>query len=237
MIETSPDTRLSELQNADRNTSVSYGYTKFVKSMRFVLPLIAVALMVVVITWPEMDDKVVVIPKESLIPANEDDIGQTELLNPHFETTDKNMQPVNVTAQRALQNRENADLVKLEQPIADMKMKNGSNVHIEAVKGTYEQEAEKLFLQEDVRIKHESGYTLFAEELRVDMKTREAFSDKDVQVKGPEAHIEATGLDGNVDDGLLIFKGPAKLTLTPSDKDEKNGSAEMPNGDKVDSDE
>ena len=212
------EARLSELNALERDTSVNAGYTRFVKWMRFVLPLIAMGLMVIVVTWPEMEDKVVVIPKESLIPSDESEIGQTELLNPNFETTDKNMNPVNVTAQRALQNQENSDIVKLDGPVADMKMKNGSNVHIEAIKGTYEQEAEKLFLQEDVRIKHESGYELFAEELRVDMKTREAFSDKNVQVQGPEARIDATGLEGNVDDGLLIFKGPAKLTLTPKEK-------------------
>lgn len=228
------DTRLHELDTPTRDTSVNKQYSRFVKWMRFVLPVLAAALIVVVITWPEMEDKVVVIPKENIIPTGQTEIGQTELLNPNFETTDKNMNPVVVTAHRALQNRENSDLVKLEQPVADMKMKNGSNVHIQAVKGTYEQEAEKLFLEEDVRIKHESGYELFAEEMRVDMQTREAFSDKDVQVQGPEAHIDATGLEGNVDDGLLIFKGPAKLTLTPKDK---NASVDSENEDTVIDDE
>jgi lipopolysaccharide export system protein LptC len=228
------DSRLEELNTPERNTSVSKGYTRFVKWMRFVLPLVALGLMAVVITWPEMEDKVVIMDKEDIIPSSESDIGQTELLNPHFETTDKNQQPVNVTAARALQNQENSDIVKLEQPKADMKMKNGSNVHIQALKGTYEQEAEKLFLENDVRVKHESGYELLADELRVDMKTREAFSDKDVQVQGPEAHIEATGLQGNVDDGLLIFKGPAKLTLSPK---EKNVSEEGLKEDMVTGDE
>jgi lipopolysaccharide export system protein LptC len=205
--------RLDELKVQDRNISVNKGYTRFVKFMRYGLPILAVALVAVVVTWPEMDDKIVVVDKVDILPESQNDIGQNELLNPKFETTDAQQQPVNVTANRALQNSDNPNLVKLEKPVANLKMKDGAQVNIEALDGTYEQESEKLFLQNEVKIKHESGYELNAEELRVDMKTREAFSDKNVSIDGPDAMIEATGLEGNVDDGVLIFKGPAKLTI------------------------
>lgn len=212
------ESRLDELNATARNTSVSKGYTRFVKWMRFVLPLIALGLTAIVVTWPEMDDKITIIPKKDIIPSSGSALGQTELLNPSFETTDEYQQPVHVTAKRALQNQENPDLVRLEKPLADLKMEDGTDVHIEALEGTYEQETEKLFLQQEVKIRHESGYELRAEELRVDMQTKEAFSDKNVEVEGPEAKVEATGLEGNVGEGLLIFKGPAKLTLTPKEK-------------------
>jgi lipopolysaccharide export system protein LptC len=208
------ETRLDELHVGQRNISVNRGYTRFVKSMRYVLPILAVILTVVVITWPDMEDKIVIVQKDELIPTSESDIGENELLNPRFETTDAQNQPIHVTATRALQNQENPNLIKLENPVADLKMKNGSKVNIKALNGTYEQETEKLFLQNDVKILHESGYKLHAEELRVDMKTREAFSDKNVSIEGPDAYIEATGLEGNMNDGILIFKGPATLTIT-----------------------
>jgi lipopolysaccharide export system protein LptC len=212
------NTRLDELNVDRRHTSVNRGYTRFVKSMRFVLPILAVILTVVVITWPDMEDKIVIIQKDDLIPTSESDIGENELLSPNFQTTDAQSQPVNVTANRALQNQENPNLVKLESPIADLKMKDGSAVNIKAIDGTYEQDTEKLFLQNDVKINHESGYELQAEELRINMKTREAFSDKDVRIQGPDAQIEATGLEGNVDEGVLIFKGPATLTISKNTK-------------------
>ena len=205
--------RLDDLNNGAMNAPIGKGYSRFVKLMRFGLPFIALALMVVVITWPEMDDKIVVVQKEELIPESVNDIGENELLNPRFETTDNQNQPVNITAARALQNQENPNLVRLEIPNADLQMSNGARLNINAVEGTYEQESEKLFLQNNVRILHESGYELQAQELRVDMKTQQAFSDKDVRIDGPDAVIEATGLDGNMDEGVLVFKGPAKLTL------------------------
>lgn len=212
------ENRLEELNVIGPKATISRGYTRFVKFMRFGLPLIAVILTVVVITWPEMDDKIVIIPKGDIIPQSASDIGRNELLNPHFETTDAQQNPINVTAIRALQNQENSNLIKLDQPKAYLKMKDGSAVQLEALKGTYEQEAEKLFLQDNVIIHHESGYELQAEELRVNMQTREAFSDKNVRVIGPEAQIEATGLEANIENGILIFKGPTKLTLTPKNK-------------------
>ena len=218
MSDNRPRELLEELNVTGQKASVSRGYTRFIKYMRFILPLAALALIAVVIAWPEMEDKIVIVQKNEIIPESQTEIGENELLNPHFTTTDAQQQPVNVTAARALQNQENPDLVKLEKPNADLKMKDGSNVQIESLQGTYEQKTEKLFLQDEVKIRHESGYVLEAEELRVDMKTREAFSDKTVHVNGPEAKVVATGLEGNVENGILIFKGPATLTLTPADK-------------------
>ena len=207
--------RLDDLDVSDDQVAVvNRGYSRFVRSMRLLIPLVAVALMVVVITWPEMEDKVAIIPKETLIPQS--DMGENELLSPNFETTDAQQNPVRVTADRAVQNQDDPNLVKLDNPNADLKLKDGSGLQIEADKGVFEQEVEKLFLEQNVVLQHESGYELQAEELRVNMQSREAFSDKDVFVTGPEAKIQATGLEGNVEEGILIFKGPALLTLTPA---------------------
>lgn len=206
--------RLSDLNIQHQDTvEIKKGYSWFVKIMRLALPLVAIILIFVVIALPQMKEQLVIVPKEEIIEQTNNDIGENELLNPHFETIDSNQNPVNVTAARAVQNQDNPKLVKLDQPKADLQMADGSKVQIMAAQGTYEQETEKLFLQDNVSIKHASGYELKAEELRVDMQTREAFSDKAVQIDGPAAKINAIGLKGNVDEGTLLFKGPIKLIL------------------------
>ncbi len=210
------DKRLDQLNVSDRDSTVNTGYTRFVKYMRFILPFAALTLTVIVLTWPEMDNKVTVIPKEDIAPQTE--IGENELVNPHFKTTDAQQQPIDITAIRAIQNQENPNLIKLDKPNADLKMKDGSTIQIKADRGIYEQEVEKLFLEQNVQIHHGSGYTLFAEELRINMKTQEAFSDKTVRIKGSKAEINAKGLEGNMKEGILIFKGPATLTLNPNEK-------------------
>jgi lipopolysaccharide export system protein LptC len=207
------DGKLEALNTESREQTVNRGYSRFVKSLRFILPLIAVILVVVIMAWPEMEDKIIVVDKEDILPNAESDIGQNELLNPNFKTTDAQSQPIHVTAARALQNQENPNVVKLDKPNADIKTKDGTPIHIKALEGTYEQQVEKLFLKDNVTITHGSGYQLQAQELRVNMQTREAFSALPVTIDGPAAHITAVGLEGNVGDGVLIFKGPAQLTL------------------------
>jgi len=207
------ENRLESLNLKRDNVSVNHSYTRFIKAMRYVLPLIAVALLVVVITWSEIDNQIVAIPKEDLIPTSETIIGQTELTNPRFESVDEFNQPILVVAEKALQNQRNPDLVNLTKPIADFKTERGNTMHIEANEGTLEQKEEKLFLQYNVKIKHDDGYTLEGEELRVNMKTKQAFSDKNVRISSEKGEITAEGLDGNMETGILIFKGPATLIL------------------------
>lgn len=209
----SPQNSLGDLDNKERNFSAGLGYSKFIKAMRYALPLLALALVVVVITWSEIDDQIVAIPKEDLIPTSQTIIGQTELTNPRFETVDEFNQPVLVIADKALQNQNNPDLINLSNPIADFKTENGSAMHIQAQVGTLEQKEEKLFLEHDVQIKHDEGYTLQAQELRLNMKTKQAFSGKNVTIKSDKAVINAEGLDGNMETGILIFKGPATLII------------------------
>ncbi len=214
---------LNDLNKGNESVVVGRGYSNFVKLMRWGLPLLAIALVFVVVGWPKMEDKLVIVPKEEIVQKPQNEIGENELLNPKFETTDSNQNPVSVTALRALQNQENPNLVKLDQPNADLKMRNGKQVLVSALNGTYEQETEKLYLNNNVVIKHESGYALSAEELRLNMKTREAFSDKNVMISGPDVDIKAVGLEGEMGAGRLLFKGPIQMTIKPN-KTLKTGS-------------
>jgi lipopolysaccharide export system protein LptC len=206
--------RLSDLHvSKDQVVQVKKGYSWFVKLMRVFLPLIALGLILFAITLPQMKEELVIVPKEEIVQQAPSQIGENELLNPNFETVDSNQNPVKVTAARALHNQENPNLIKLDNPRADLKMNDGSNIIIQAQNGSYEQKSEKLYLRDSVTITHESGYQLKAQELRIDLKSREAFSDKAVEINGPAATISAVGLKGNITDGTLIFNGPTTLTL------------------------
>lgn len=212
--------RLADLDSLRQIGPISKTYSRFIRAMRYILPLIALGLLAIVVTWSEMDNKIVAVSKEELIPSSSSMTGQTELTNPKFDSVDEFNQPVTVTADQALQNQSNPDIVNLKNPIADFKTENGNAMHIEARTGTLEQKEEKLFLQDNVKITHDSGYLLEAIELRVNMKTKQAFSDKDVRITSDKAVINAQGLDGNMETGIIIFKGPATLVLNGSIKDQ-----------------
>ncbi len=208
--------RLDNLAVDTRETQVGVGYSWFVKLLRFGLPLAALGLVFIIIAWPKMEEDLIILPKEEIVQQPDNEIGENELLSPKFETVDSNNQPVNVTAERAIYSREQPDVVVLEKPNADIKTNNGEQVLIDASKGTYDQKTKKLFLQDAIKVEHESGYVLSAEELRIDMDRKEAFSDKAVEIDGPNAKVKAIGLDARMQDGVLIFKGPATLTIKAS---------------------
>lgn len=214
------ENRLSEIDFHAPKAKINRRYTHFIKAMRVILPLSALALTVVVVTWSETDNKIIAVDERSLIPDT--DLAKNELLNPKFESVDQDLNPFTVTASRALQNQENANLLKLENPNGNMTLKDGQSLLINALNGTYEQEEEKLFLEQDVQLKHQSGYTLTTQELRVDLKNGQAFSDKDVEITGVDGHIKAKGLKGDTNTEILIFKGPATLTLTPNAPSKNN---------------
>lgn len=205
-------TRLSRIGGKGENTmaKVNRRYTLFVKSLRWILPLIAVGMTVVIVTWDD-GGRTKPMQKEELLPQSENI--QNELVKPVFNSVDNKNQPYTVTADKATQSRQDPDLIELEKPIANLQQNDGSKLDGEAASGLYQQKEQKLNLEGAVKLKHSNGYTLSTEELRIDMVTQKAYSGMDVHVEGPAGSIDATGLEGDANSGALIFTGPAKVIL------------------------
>lgn len=195
----------------NRSTRVNLRYSGFIRSLRFILPLVALVMTVVVLTWDEAGRRVEPLKKEEVI-NNSANI-QNELLKPVYNSVDEKNQPFTVTADRATQGRENPDIVELEKPVAELMQTDGTKIEGDAKNGLYEQKSQKLNLEGDVHIKHSNGMVLSTEELRIDLATQKAYSGRDVRVEGPEGSIDATGLEGDTNTGALIFTGPAKVIL------------------------
>lgn len=188
------------------------GYTRFVRIMRFALPLAAIALTVVIILWDEMGARMTKLDEQKFLPEVEEARG--EMLNPQFDSTDKEGRPFTITAQRATQDDNNPKVMLMDKPEARIDLGPEEILTSQSHQGVYEQEAGKLFLSSDVQLHHSSGYRLHSDELRLDLKTGEAFSDQPVHVEGEMGTIDATGLEAYNARGLIIFKGPATLILT-----------------------
>lgn len=204
--------RLSQLSVGEgRVVNVNRRYSSFIKSLRYILPLLALVMTVVVVTWDGAGSRNAPIKKEELLPQSENI--QNELLKPVFNSIDDKKQPYTVTADRATQNRQNPDIIELVKPVANLKMNDGGQIDANSASGLYEQKEQKLNLEGNVHIKHSNGYTLSTEELRVDMVTQKSYSGRDVFIDGPDGTLNATGLEGDATTGVLIFTGPAKIVL------------------------
>lgn len=197
---------------ARRHRAPGKAYSRFVRGMRVLLPLIAAGVIGLLVAWPRVERTMEAIPKEAVIPQ-EKGVGSNELLNPRFESRDKKDQPFTVTATRAMQSANDPQVVLLEKPMADITLKNGTWLAAEAQKGAYRQEEEKLLLEGRVRLFRDDGYELLTEKLLVNIKTHEAWSDVPVRAQGPAGTLDATGLNASGAEEKLVFTGPAKLVL------------------------
>ncbi len=204
--------RLSRPHEKTRKTH-NRSYSLFVRWMRLVLPLAALGIVALLFTWSNLQE-------ETALPVQEQaearTIGKNELVNPRFESTDEKKQPYTITARRAIQGESNEDLIILEKPVADMILNNGSWVAIEADKGAYRQDVQRLLLQGNVRLFHDRGYQMETARLHVNLDENYAWSEMDIYGQGPAGTLEAKGLKANNKTGHLIFMGPARLVLNRS---------------------
>lgn len=186
------------------------GYTTFVRIMRLALPLVAIGIIGLLLSWTRVEETMAPIPKEAVVPQT---VGKNELVNPRFESMDEKNQPFTITAQRAVQSARDPSVVLLDAPVADITLTNGTWLAAAADRGAYRQNADKLLLQGKVRLSHDEGYEVTTDKLLVNLKSREAWSDEPVYGQGPAGTLQATGLQAHAGTEQLVFTGPVKLVL------------------------
>ena len=202
--------KLSSLSAGPRQSrKLNTGYSSFIRSMRIVLPLFALAIVAVMFSWNMMKaDQVIPVKDEKAAQT----IGKNELLNPHFDSVDDKNQPYTITAERALQGEKDG-MMLLDKPMADIVLNNGNWLAIQSDQGAYRQQSQRLLLKSNVELFHDEGYTMETQELDVDLNAGTAQSDVDVHAHGPMGKVNASGLKADSKAETLIFTGPAKLVL------------------------
>lgn len=206
--------RLLDMDHPDRGVQrgLSIGaYTKLVRFLRLALPLAALAIIALLFSWPQMQD--VGISAVTNSDMSDQKIARNELLKPRFESRDNKNQPYTITADSAVQSDQDPDVVILEKPMADITLTDGTWLAMEALRGAYKQDVERLLLEGKVKLFHDDGYEMVTEKMMVNVKEQVASSDVDIYGQGPVGNIRATGVDANAQDGTLIFKGPVRLIL------------------------
>lgn len=197
---------------SDTATTVakSARHSSIVRRLRLVLPLLAVGLVVVMMVWTDMGGTIEPVRKEDVAPQT---VGRNELLKPKFQSEDAKQQPYTITADKAFQESEDMDKVYLDKPVADVSLKNGAWIAMEAKDGEYLQSSQQLKLIGNVKVFHDQGYELTTEEVDLDVQAQTANTTKPVSGHGPSGTIQGTGMQANGKDGVVIFTGPASMTI------------------------
>ncbi len=206
--------RFSQLGQTDHHLQQqSKTYSYIVRFLRLALPLVAIGIVGLLLSWARIQETLAPIPDKAAVPQT---VGKNELLNPRFESTDEKSQPFTITASRAVQSANDPSVILLDSPMADVTMTDGTWLAAEANHGEYRQDTERLLLEGKVKLFHDQGYEMKTEKLLVNLKDREAWSDTDIYGQGPAGTLEATGMKAHADASQLIFTGPVRLVLNRS---------------------
>ncbi|MGQ0527343.1 MAG: LPS export ABC transporter periplasmic protein LptC [Alphaproteobacteria bacterium] len=202
--------RLERLSRRGDSYDYNPAYSRLIRKLRVLLPIIAAAAITVTFVWSSLKPEDIVAIESTDVTAST----QNELLNPSFESRDEKGQPYKLTAQQAKQAPGNEKLILLTRPSGDLLLNEGARITLEAETGEFTQGTRQLLLHGDVKLSHDKGYQLTTEQLHIDMANSTTDTDTSVNVKGPDGTLDAAGLKGYSQEGRLVFNGPAKLVLT-----------------------
>lgn len=189
-------------------------HSRFVVLLRFVLPGLALALLALVVVWPQMQGRDGGF-RLGFADTEVLDAERLRMVNPRYAGLDRNQLPYQVTADAANQASPRADLVTLENPKADMTLSDGTWVALAAREGVYGQKSEVLDLSGGVSLFHDSGYEFNSATARIDLAGGIAEGHERTVGQGPQGEIEAEGFRLLDQGKAIVFTGRARLVLYP----------------------
>ncbi len=187
------------------------GYSRYVSFMKFLLPAIALGLVLLIVIWPQ-------IQLDSRFSLSFSNVRSTEaedpsMVNARFVGADKRNQPFSITADLAKNVLLGASTIELEMPKADIAIANGTWLVLTANTGLYDQKDKMLTLKGAVNLFHDSGYEFSTAEAVVDLGKGFADGHKPIRGQGPFGTLKAEGFRIEDNGEIFHFKGKAKLVI------------------------
>jgi lipopolysaccharide export system protein LptC len=190
-------------------------YSRFVGTMKVILPLAAAAITGLILAWPAAHDDTQQIAL-TFAQTNSTEAETPGMQNARYVGTDANNRPFLVTANQASQEPGSPDLIEMLALQADMTLDNGVWMSVVASSGRYDRARQILQLAGPVNIFSDIGYEFHAVTARVDLKHNIAESDSPVQGHGPFGILRADGFR-LVDQGKrLLFYDNVHMMVRPN---------------------
>ena len=189
-------------------------YSRFVGLMKFILPVAAAALVVLIVTWPETDDRDAGF-RVGYTAGGLGDAGAPGMVNARYVGTDGHNRPFVVTAESATAEPDNPDRIRLVALQADITLDDARWMTVIADSGVYDRIAQTLRLGEAVSLYSDDGFELHAGSALVDLEAGSAASDAPVQAQGPLGVLKANGFRIAAAGRRLHFIGAVRATIDP----------------------
>ena len=192
-------------------------YSRFVKLMKLVLTLLALAVIALIIAWPHLDAKDIGF-RLGFAAMQLNGSKNPSMLNPRYVGTDNNNQPFSLTADLA-RNLSGPDArVELEMPKADITTKDGTWLVLTAENGIFARLSKTLKLAGKVNLFHDQGYEFRTARAVINLSKGIASSNDPVEGQGAFGQINSNGFTLVNKGETIIFKGKSKITFYPNAK-------------------
>jgi len=189
-------------------------YSRFVQMMKFLLPAVAVLLIVLILVWPYLKTEDIRF-RISFAALTADQTEDPSMVNPRYLGIDKDNQSFSITADLARNLGQGSMSVELEMPKADITLEDGSWIVVTAENGVFKRTEKTLNLIGAVNLYHDSGYEFRTSKVHIDLDRGLADGDAPIQGQGPFGDLQAEGFR-LIDKGrTIIFTGKSKLVLYP----------------------
>jgi lipopolysaccharide export system protein LptC len=190
------------------------GYTRFVRIMKVMLPIVALSLIVLVVVYSSAgrDNGTISINPTELNELTND----RELVNPKLSGTDGRGQPFTVTAKGASLEPGKARRMTIDDVKADITMQDKSWVQVGAVQGVLDVEGKTLDLKQTINIYSDRGYECHTNTARYDFGAGLLKGDNPISCQGPLGLITAKRFEGLRDPGILKFMGGVTTNYFPA---------------------
>ncbi len=208
-----PRSRRGEgLQTVGPARRLDPSYSRVVRSLRIILPVVAMLLVALVIAWPYLQKETIAFTI-GFATSEIDGSQSTVMVNPRYTGTDSEDRPYSITADLAHNLVFDTDQVDLDNPKADLTLDDGTWLVVTADTGVYARVGETLDLSGSVNLFQDEGYEIRTDAVRVNLDQSTAESVTPTEGHGPFGELRSDGFR-IIDLGkTIMFTGNARLTL------------------------
>ena len=187
-------------------------YSRRVALLKRVLPAVGLALLLLVAAWPRLAPLLESVrlgfPAIDLREARE-----LKMTNPRYAGVDRLNRPYVVTASVGHQVPSSNDLMSLDQPRAELRLRPDATAVLTSATALYQSQAQLLDLFGDVELTHQNGTRFMTRRAHANLADNTADGHDPVAGHGPWGDITAQGFRILDKGDTIIFTGASYLVL------------------------
>ena len=187
-------------------------HSQRVALLKRVLPAIGIVLLLLIAIWPRLaplwERMRLAFPAIDLREARE-----LTITNPRYAGLDRLGRPFVTTAASGRQLADRQDLMSLQLPNGELKMRGGADLVVTGKTGVYQSQTQLLDLFDDVTLVHQNGTHFLTQSARVNAANNTAEGSDQVTGHGPSGDVVAQGFRILDKGDTIVFTGHSALWL------------------------